>query len=82
MIVGRKPKPATELTYELRKDGIWNTEVRLEGKPQPVERLVLPAPLQIRSSWKEPRGGVELDRTVKSAGGSCKAAGRSFADLS
>ena len=80
MIVGRKPKPATELTYELRKDGIWNTEVRLEGKPQPVERLVLPAPLHIRSSWKEPRGGVELDRTVKSAGGSCKAAGRSFAD--
>jgi len=80
MIVGRKPKPATELTYELRKDGIWNTEVRLEGKPQPVERLVLPAPLKVGSSWKEPRGGVELDRTVKSAGGSCKAAGRSFAD--
>jgi len=80
MIVGRKAKPATRLTYELRKDGIWNTEVRLEGKPQPVERLVLPAPLHIRSSWKEPRGGVELDRTVKSAGGSCKAAGRSFAD--
>jgi hypothetical protein len=80
MIVGRKPKPATELTYELRKDGIWNTEVRLEGKPQPVERLVLPAPLKVGSSWKEPRGGVELDRTVKAAGGSCKAAGRSFAD--
>ena len=80
MIVGRKPKPATELTYELRKDGIWNTEVRLEGKPQPVDRLVLPSPLKVGSSWKEPRGGVELDRTVKSAGGACKAAGRSFAD--
>jgi len=80
MIVGRKAKPSTELTYELRKDGIWNTEVRLDGKPQPVERLVLPAPLKAGSSWKEPRGGVELDRTVKAAGGSCRAAGRSFAD--
>jgi hypothetical protein len=80
MIVGRKPRPATELTYELRKDGIWNTEVRIDGKPQLVDRLVLPAPLRSGSSWKEPRGGVELDRTVKAAGGSCKAAGRSFAD--
>jgi hypothetical protein len=80
MIVGRKPRPATELTYELRKDGIWNTEVRIGGKPQPVDRLVLPAPLKTGSTWKEPRGGVELDRTVKSAGGACKAAGRSFAD--
>jgi hypothetical protein len=82
MIVGRKSKPATELTYELRKDGIWNTQVRAEGAPapQPVERLVLPAPLKVGASWKEPRGGVELSRTVQSAGGACKAAGRSFAD--
>ena len=82
MIVGRKARPAAQLTYELRQDGIWNTQVRAEGQAsaQPVERLVLPAPLRIGSSWKEPRGGVELDRTVKSVGGSCKAAGRSFAD--
>ena len=82
MIVGRKSRPATELTYELRKDGIWNTQVRAEGTPSPlpVERLVLPAPLKIGASWKEPRGGVELSRTVRSAGGACKAAGRSFAD--
>jgi hypothetical protein len=82
MIVGRKAKPSTELTYELRKDGIWNTQVRPEGaaSPQPVARLVLPAPLAVGASWKEPRGGVELDRTVKSAGGACRAAGRSFAD--
>jgi len=82
MIVGRKAKPATELTYELRTDGIWNTQVLAAGMsaPQPVARLVLPAPIKVGASWKEPRGGVELDRTVKSAGGACKAAGRSFAD--
>ncbi len=82
MIVGRKAKPATELTYELRKDGIWNTQIRSQGmaSPQAVDRLVLPSPLRTGASWKEPRGGVELDRTVKSAGGSCAAAGRKFAD--
>jgi len=81
MIVGRKARPATELTYELRPDGIWNVQVRQQGaQSQAVQRLVLPAPLKIGASWKEPRGSVELDRTVKSAGGSCKAAGRSFAD--
>ena len=82
MIVGRKAKPATELTYELRKDGIWNTQIRSQGmvSPQALDRLVLPSPLRTGASWKEPRGGVELDRTVKSAGGACKAAGRGFAD--
>ena len=82
MIVGRKAKGQTELTYELRKDGIWNTQVQAEGMaaPQAVDRLVLPSPLNVGTSWKEPRGGVELDRTVRSAGGACKAAGRSFAD--
>lgn len=82
MIVGRKARPATRLTYELRPDGIWNTQLLSEGTaaPQPVKRLVLPAPLRVGTSWKEPRGGAELDRTVKSAGGGCRAAGRSFAD--
>ena len=81
MIVGRKAKPATRLTYEVRKDGIFNTQVEAEGAgAQPIDRLVLPSPLKIGASWKEPRGGVELDRTVKAAGGSCKAAGRTFAD--
>lgn len=81
MIVGRKARPATRLTYELRKDGIWNTRVEAEGAgEQPIDRLVLPAPLKVGSSWKEPRGGVELARTVKAAGGACKAAGRTFGD--
>ena len=82
MIVGRKQKGQTELTYELRKDGIWNTQVQAQGMaaPQAVDRLVLPSPLKVGVTWKEPRGGVELDRTVKTAGGACTAAGRSFAD--
>jgi len=81
MIVDRKPRPSTELTYALRTDGIWNVQVKPEGgQSQEISRLVLPAPLRIGSSWKEPRGSVELDRTVKSAGGLCHAAGRTFAD--
>jgi hypothetical protein len=50
------------------------------ASPQALDRLVLPSPLRTGASWKEPRGGVELGRTVKSAGGSCAAAGRKFAD--
>jgi hypothetical protein len=81
MIVARKAKGATELTYDLRADGIWTVQVRPQGgEPQPAKRLVLPAPLRVGSSWKEPQGAIELDRTVKSTGGSCHAAGRSFAD--
>lgn len=81
MIVGRKARPSTELTYALRTDGIWNVQVKPEGeKAVEVSRLVLPSPLRAGASWKEPRGPVELDRTVKSAGGGCHAAGRSFAD--
>ncbi len=81
MIVGRKARGATELTYELRRDGIWNVQVKPEGaQAQPANRLVLPSPLRVGASWKEPRGTAELDRTVKSAGGSCHAAGRRFAD--
>jgi hypothetical protein len=83
MIVGRRARPATEITYQLRRDGIFSVQAGTEG-PQaaahPTPRLVLPAPIGVGSSWKEPRGSVELDRTVKSAGGACKAAGRSFAD--
>jgi hypothetical protein len=82
MIVARKAKPATELTYALRKDGIWNVAVKPEGAAQPtaVERMVLPGALRVGSSWKEARGPVELDRSVRRAGGSCRAAGREFAD--
>jgi hypothetical protein len=81
MIVGRKARPATQVTYELRKDGIWSVQVKTEGgQTQNMERLVLPSPLRVGSNWKEPWGETELDRTVKSAGGGCKAAGRSFAD--
>jgi hypothetical protein len=80
MIAGRKARAPTRLTYELRKDGIFNTQIEIDGKPQALELLVLPSPIKVGASWKEPRGAVELDRTVRSAGGSCKAAGRTFAD--
>ena len=82
MILGRKARGATELTYQLRKDGIWNTQVQAQGMaaPQAVDRLVLPSPLKVGATWKEAREGGGLDRTVRSAGGACKAAGRSFAD--
>jgi hypothetical protein len=82
MIVARKAKPATELTYALRPDGIWNTAVKPEGASQPtaVERLVLPGSLRVGSAWKEQRGPAVLDRSVRKAGGSCRAAGRTFAD--
>jgi hypothetical protein len=81
MIVGRKARPSAELTYALRPDGIWEVQVKPEGgKSQEMSRLVLPSPLRVGSTWKEPSGKIELDRTVKSTGGSCHAAGRTFAD--
>jgi hypothetical protein len=81
MIVGRKARPATQITYELRKDGIWSVQAKSEGGPaQSMQRMLLPAPLRVGSSWREPRGELVFERTVRSAGGSCKAAGRSFAD--
>jgi len=81
MIVGRKSRGASELTYELRRDGIWTVQVKPEGgEAQSLSRLVLPGPLKVGTSWKEPSGEAELDRTVRSAGCSCHAAGRSFAD--
>ncbi|TMA27948.1 MAG: hypothetical protein E6J78_08250 [Deltaproteobacteria bacterium] len=74
-IVARQARPATQITYQLRKDGIWSAAA--EGQK---ERLVLPAPLRVGSSWREAREAAQLDRTVRSAGGACKAAGRSFVD--
>ena len=81
MIVQRQARPATELTYELRQDGIFNVEAKpAGGKAVQFERLVLPGPIKVGAAWKEPRGNGELDRSVKTAGGACRAAGRSFAD--
>jgi len=82
MIVGRKARPATEITYELRESGIYSVQAKTEGSDQPLsmERLVLPNPLRVGTSWKEARGDAQLVRTVTSAGRPCKAAGRSFAD--
>jgi hypothetical protein len=81
MIVGRKARPATQITYELRKDGIWSVEAKPEGgQAQEMQRMLLPGPLRVGSTWREPRGEAQLERTVRSAGGACKAAGRSFAD--
>ena len=74
-IVARKARPATQITYQLRKDGIWSAAS--EGQK---ERLVLPAPLKVGSSWREAREAAQFHRTVRSAGGPCKAAGRSFVD--
>jgi hypothetical protein len=81
MIVARKAKPSTELTYALRPDGVVNVSVKAEGAAaRSVERLVLPGSLRAGTSWKETRGTSELTRTIRSAGGPCKAAGRGFAD--
>jgi hypothetical protein len=81
LIVQRKARPSAELTYALRPDGIWNTQVQPEGgAAQPLQRLVLPAPLRPGTTWKEPRDAAELTRIVRAAGRPCKAAGRSFAD--
>jgi hypothetical protein len=81
MIVARKAKPSNELTYALRPDGVVNIAVKPEGSAaQNLERLVLPGALRAGTSWKETRGQTGLTRTVRSAGGPCRAAGRGFAD--
>ncbi len=83
MIVGRKPKLATQLTYELRPSGIFMVKAEQAGAKKPpaaLERLLLPGPLRVGSSWREPRGPLVLDRRVKAAGSPCKAAGFSFGD--
>ena len=82
MIVGRRARPSTELTYELRKGGIFMVRARSEGaaEPQALDRLVLPSPVRVGAGWRESLGPVELTRNVRSAGAACKAAGRSFAD--
>jgi hypothetical protein len=80
MIAGRKARPPTRLSYELRPSGIFMVEALTEGqKPAAMERLLLP-PVRKGKSWSEKRGRSTLVRTVKSAGSSCKAAGRSFGD--
>lgn len=82
MIIARRAKPSTELTYELRKAGIFMVRAKGEGaqEPQTMDRLVLPAPLRVGAGWRESLGPVALERNVRSAGKSCQAAGRSFAD--
>ena len=102
MIVDKKPKHATTLTYELRKTGIFRVRIEAPGAgatsgatgtsatsgasgasapPAADEHLLLPGPLRVGSSWKEPAGeDTVLERRVKSAGAPCRAAGRSFGD--
>lgn len=82
MIVARKARPSTELTYELRRGGIFMVRAQGEGaaQPQAMDRLVLPSPVRVGAGWRESLGPVELERSVRSAGAGCKAAGRSFAD--
>lgn len=83
MIVNRMPKNASRLSYELRKTGIFMVSVGAEGGDKPAaktERLLLPAPIKVGKKWTEKRGKLVLERTVKSAGKPCKAAGRAFGD--
>ena len=81
MIVGRMPKLATQLTYELRKSGIYMVRAQVAGKdPQTVDHLLLPGPIAIGRRWSESAGKNTLDRKVKSLGRSCTAAGRTFGD--
>ncbi len=82
MIVGRKPRPAAELSYQLRPNGIYAVRTQTEGsdKAQSLERLILPSPLKPGASWHEAQGPWQLDRSVKSVGQPCKAGGRNFAD--
>ena len=81
MIVARMPRLATQLTYELRKSGIFMVKAQVAGKdPQTVDRLLLPGPIAVGRRWSEAAGKNTLDRKVKSVGRSCKAAGRSFGD--
>ena len=81
LIVGRKPQAPTRLSYELRRTGIYQVGAQPEGgAAQRMERLVLPAPLGVGSSWHEERGEAQLSRSVQSAGSACAAAGRRFAD--
>ena len=80
MIVARKPKQPTELTYELRKSGVFMVKTQAGGKAQNAERLLLPAPLRVGSRWREPRGALVFDRRVKTAGAGCKVEKREFGD--
>jgi hypothetical protein len=80
MIVGRKRKLATALTYELRRSGIFQVRAEMGGKAQDAERLLLPGPVRVGARWTESRGATTLERHIKSAGEGCKAAGRTFGD--
>ncbi len=80
MIAARKAKAPASLSYELRPAGIYMVRAETEGqKPAVMERLLLPT-VKKGKSWTEKRGAVQLVRTVKSAGSSCKTASRSFGD--
>jgi hypothetical protein len=80
MIAARKAKTPASLTYELRPAGIFMVRAETEGqKPAVMERLLLPA-VKKGKTWSEKRGAVQIVRTVKSAGASCKASSRSFGD--
>jgi hypothetical protein len=81
VIVGMKPKPATQLVYELRESGIFMVSAEAEGdKPRAAERLLLPGPVRPGAGWRESRGKSVFDRRIKSAGAPCKAAGFKFGD--
>jgi hypothetical protein len=80
MIAARKAKTPASLSYELRPAGIYMVRAETEGqKPAVMERLLLPA-VKKGKTWSEKRGAVQIVRTVKSAGTSCKASSRSFGD--
>jgi len=76
LIVGKKPKPTTRLTYELRPTGIFMVKAESDGKAQSAERMLLPEPLRIGAAWKN----AAFKQHIKSAGAPCSAAGHKFGD--
>ena len=81
MIVGKKPRAPPQLTYELRPNGIFLVRAEAgSAAASTTERMLLPGPLRVGKSWREPGRGSTFERKVKTAGGPCKAAGFAFGD--
>ena len=79
MIVGKKPTPATRLTYQLRQAGIFLVKAETGGKASAVERMLLPGGLRVGTRWVE-AGAVKKERRVKTLGSRCKVERREFGD--
>ena len=56
------------------------TECSHKPSTWPSIYTLLPGPLRVGNSWREPGRGSTFERKVKTAGGPCKAAGFAFGD--